>query len=99
MKVENLISINEVCRFHDLEISFVNSVRESGLIETISQEELEFIDLDQLRLLERILLLNRDLNINLEGIETITHLLHRIEFHQDEIVGLKNRLRFYEEIG
>ena len=97
MKAENLISIDEVCKFHNLEISFINSVRESGLIETISQEEMEFIDYDQLRLLEKIMIYHGVLNIHLEGIETIIHLLQRIEFHQEEIISLKNRLRFYEE--
>ena len=98
MKAKNLISIDEVCRFHNLEISFIHSVWESGLIEIINSEETEFLDYDQLRLLERIMLFHGELNINLEGIETITHLLRRIEFHQEEIAKLKNRLRFYEEI-
>ena len=37
-----------------------------------------------------------DLDINLEGIKTINYLLQRIESLQNEIVVLKNRLRFYE---
>jgi chaperone modulatory protein CbpM len=36
------------------------------------------------------------LDINIEGIETITHMLNRINGMQDEIIGLRNRLRLYE---
>jgi len=36
------------------------------------------------------------MDINLEGIETVTHLLQRINLLQNEIIVLKNRLRLYE---
>jgi len=35
----------------------------------------------------------------LEGIETITYLLQRIEILQNEIIKLKNRLHFYDTQG
>jgi chaperone modulatory protein CbpM len=37
-----------------------------------------------------------ELDINLEGIETITHLLQRINSMQDEVITFRKRLRFYE---
>ena len=46
--------------------------------------------------LEKFIRLYYELDINLEGIETITHLLQRINSLQDEIIILKNRLRLYE---
>jgi hypothetical protein len=37
------------------------------------------------------------MDINLEGIETITYLLERMQGMQQQIVQLKNRLRMYED--
>ncbi len=45
----------------------------------------------------RIIRLYYELDINLEGIEAIIHLLQRIDTHQqEEIIALRNRLRLYE---
>ena len=93
---EHLISTIEFCTIHDIEISFISSLHETGLIEIITIEETEYFDMSQLQQLEKIIRLYYDLGINLEGIETITHLLNRLNNMQGEITGLKNRLRLYE---
>ena len=43
---------------------------------------------------EQITRLHQDLNINPEGIDAINHLLKYIEEMKQEIVHLRNRLRF-----
>jgi hypothetical protein len=91
-----LISVDEFCARHDIEISFISSLEESGLIEITTIEESGFIDHSQLLQLEKIVRLYFELDINLEGIDTINHLLQRISSMQDEIISLRNRLRFYE---
>jgi hypothetical protein len=96
MQTENLIAINDFCINHNLEISFISSLQQTGLIEIITIKETEFIDVSQLQHLEKIVRLYYDLDINLEGIETVTHLLQRINALQDEIIALRNRLRLYE---
>jgi len=96
MQTENLISINEFCINHNTEISFIQSLQQTGLIEFTSIEETLYVDMDQLQQLEKIVRLYYELDINLEGIETIIHLLERISSMQNEIVSLKNRLRLYE---
>ena len=40
--------------------------------------------------------LHYDLEINMEGIDAITHLLKKLQTMQDEISVLKNKLRVYE---
>jgi len=97
MQKNNLIAIKEFCINHDIEISFISLLQQSGLIEIITIKETGFIDAEQLRQLERIVSLYYELDINLEGIETVTHLLKRIIAMQDEIIALKNRLRLYEQ--
>jgi hypothetical protein len=96
MQTENLIAINEFCINHNIEFSFISSLQQTGLIEITTIEETRFIDTGQLNQLEKIVRLHYDLDINLEGIETITHMLQRINTMQDEIIMLRNKLRFYE---
>ncbi|MDP4274402.1 MAG: chaperone modulator CbpM [Bacteroidota bacterium] len=97
MKKENLIPINEFCNNYNIEISFISSLQKSGLIEFTIIEDSLFIDVDQLQQLEKIVHFYYELDINLEGIETINHLLQRINAQQKEIIMLKNRLRLYEK--
>ena len=96
MHNEHLISAVEFCTHHNIEVSFIGSLSESGLIEIVEIEASPYIEESQLMQLERIVRFYYDLGINLEGIETITHLLNRMNNMQDEITGLRNRLRLYE---
>lgn len=94
--MENLIPASEFCANHNIAISFIHSLRETGLIEITTIEETLYIHVNQLQELERFVHFYFELDINLEGIETINHLLQRINYMQDEITALRNRLRFYE---
>ena len=96
MQREYLIAVEEFCACHDIEISFVNSLQQTGLIETTTIEGGWFIDAGQLQQLEKYIRFYYELDINLEGIESITHLLQRVNTMQEEITALKNRLRLYE---
>ncbi len=94
--MENLIPADEFCAIHNIEISFIHSLQETGLIEITTIEETGYIHTSQLQELEKIVRLYYELDINLEGIDTINHLLQRINDMQDEITALRNRLRLYE---
>jgi hypothetical protein len=96
MRTDCLIALNEFCASHDLEISFISSLEKTGLIEVISIKEDLFIDSEQLKQLEQIVRFHYEFDINLEGIETIIHLLQQIKSLKDENTALNNRLRLYE---
>ena len=96
MQKECLIAVNEFCAIHKIEISFISSLKETGLIDVIVINDDIFVDSEQLEQLEKIVRLYFELDINLEGIETIDHLLKQIRSLYDENVRLKNRLRLYE---
>jgi hypothetical protein len=96
MNKGNMIPANEFCASHNIEITFINSLQEAGLIEITTIREIEYIHENQLNELEKIVRLYYEMDINLEGIETVIHLLQRINDMQDEITLLKNRLRLYE---
>jgi len=97
MQTDNLIAVNQFCINHNIDASFINSLQETGLIEITTINESGFVDEDQLHQLEKIAHFFFELDINLEGIETVTHLLQRVQLLQAEISTLKNRLRLYEE--
>ena len=96
MQSEYLIAVEEFCACHDIEISFINSLQQTGLIETTTIEGDWFIDAEQLQQLEKYIRFYYELDINLEGIESIMHLLQRVNAMHNEITALKNRLRLYE---
>jgi hypothetical protein len=96
MQPEYLIALDEFCANHNIEISFISSLQQTGLIEIKTVKEAGYIDAGELHQLEKFIRFYYELDINLEGIETINHLLDRIKSMQDEIISLKNRLRLYE---
>ena len=97
MQTEYLITVEEFCANYNIEISFISSLQQTGLIEIPDIKETGFIDPEQLPQLEKFVRLYYDLDINLEGIETVNHLLERIDSMHNEIIVLKNRLRLYEK--
>jgi len=96
MQTDYLIAVDKFCANHNIEISFISSLQQNGLIEITTVKEEEYIDPDQLLLLEKIVRLYYELDINIEGIETINYLLQRIENMHNEIIRLRNQLLLYE---
>ena len=96
MQTEYLIAIDEFCANHNIEVSFISSLQQNGLIKISTIKDTGFIDADQLHQIEKYIRFYYELDINMEGIETITHLLHRVISLQDEITELRDRLRLYE---
>ncbi len=97
MQTEHLIPAGKFCTSYNIGFSFIRNLQELGLLEITTIKEISYIPEKQLEKLERILRLHSDLKINIEGIDIITHLLVRIKKMQAEIMGLKNKLRLYED--
>ncbi len=97
MLSEKLIAIDIFCSHHNIEVSFIQSLQQRGLLEIKTIKKVKFMDFDQLPQAEKYIRFFYDLDINLEGIETITHLLLRINALQNEVIELKNRLILFEE--
>ena len=96
MEKEELIAADVFCTQYNVEPSFITSLFEYGLIEITTIEEVKFIPADKLQQVEKLIRMHYDLEINLEGIETITYLLQKVENMQEEITMLRNKLRLYE---
>jgi len=96
MQTEYLVAVDEFCACHNIEISFISSLQQTGLIEIKTIDQNGFIVADQLPQVEKFIRLYYDMDIKLEGIETISHLLDRLNSMQQEITELRNRLSVYE---
>ena len=91
-----LIDATQFCIYHNVEISFIHSLHQSGLLDIVVVKETIFIQEEQLEQLEKLARLHYDLDINLEGIETIAYLLEKVNTLQDEMTMIKNKLRVYD---
>ena len=92
MEQEELIPAKDFCIHNNIEYSFISSLENSGLISVISVKRSSFIHVGEMHKLEKFVRLHYDLDINIEGIETINYLLERIEEMQKEIVNLRNKI-------
>ncbi|HSU48985.1 MAG TPA: chaperone modulator CbpM [Segetibacter sp.] len=97
MQKEELILAQEFCTYYQIDYSFINDLERVGLIEIIPAETGSYIPHNQLQKLEQIIRLHYDLNINVEGIDAIDHLIERVKHMQNEIIALRNRLKLYED--
>ena len=92
MEQEDLIPAEDFCLHHNIEYSFISSLENSGLISITSVKSSAYLQSDDLYKLEKFVHLHYDLDINIEGIETINYLLEKMEDLQREIVSLRNKI-------
>lgn len=97
MNNKNLIQIKQFCLYHEIEDAFIAKLNNYGLIEIIVLEEEQYLQPEQLPSIEKMIRLHYDLNINLEGIDAIAHLLNKIEVLQKNLIATQNKLRLLEQ--
>ncbi|SEO81227.1 MerR HTH family regulatory protein [Flavobacterium sp. CF108] len=97
MSNKNLIQIKQFCIYHEIENTFITELHNYGLVEIIVEENDEYLQPEQLPSIEKMIRMHYDLNINLEGIDAIYHLLNKIEVLQQHLTNTQNKLRIYEE--
>lgn len=96
MKEQHLIPTKTICLHYDIEISFVETLSDMGLIHIDIVKQEQYIHEDQINTLEKIIRLHNELNVNLEGIDVVFNLLEKERQLKQELTALKNRLRLYE---
>ena len=97
MSKENLILINELCVHYQVEMVFFFELHEFGILEILTIENAHFIHEDTIGVVEKVVRMHKDLNINLEGIDTVLNLLDKINDLQTQLNTAQNRLRLYED--
>lgn len=93
---KNLIAISTLCSYYEVEFSFIDALRKSGLIQIVMIEQDQFINQDKISDLEKMIRLHHELNVNIEGIDIVFNLLRKEKDLKEELNILKNRLRLYE---
>lgn len=96
MQNENLIPASVCCEHYHVQLSFIQSLQQYGFINIITVDADQFINMDELQTLEKFIRLHYELDINMEGLEAINHILNRVQNMQDEITYLKSRLKIFE---
>ncbi len=97
METNNLILIEHFCLQSEVDIAFIETLLSHGLIEIVEIKNAKYITPDQVKYVEEIAYMHLELNINLEGIETIRHLLHQICDLQQELSLTKSKLKFFQD--
>ncbi len=92
MENERMLTLQTICTHYNIERDFLNSLVEYGLIEVVTQEDVECIKDECLSDIEMMMHLHYDLEINLAGIDAISHLLKRVKEMQQEVKILRNKL-------
>ena len=95
MDTNKLVSIQKICTHYKIPVSFVEALQEYELLEITIENNDYYLKVAQLHDIEKMMRLHYDLDINLEGIDAIYHLLKQVESLQAEILALKNKLRSY----
>lgn len=98
MENEATIPVIDFCTHYNVELSFIQALHQSGLIEVIYKEETLFLPVDDMPQVEKLARMHYEMDINLEGIETICHLLKQIDQMQQQIVRLNNQLSLHNHL-
>lgn len=95
MNAAHYISLDELCSHYRIEQSFMLKLNEAGLIELQTIEKVHCVHADCLADVEKMIRMHQELEINLEGIDTIFHLLSRIDQLQEELEKARSQLRIH----
>ncbi|GAO41025.1 chaperone modulator CbpM [Flavihumibacter petaseus] len=96
MDERELIEIETFCINYQVEPSFLESLANAGLLELVHEETHHYFPANQVPDLEKMIRFHYDMDINLEGIEVIQHLLSQLKQMQQEKQLLQHRLSIYE---
>lgn len=97
MEQENLISIHDFCAHHHLEISFIQTLEENGIVETTTYKEVQYLLPEHLEQVERFARLHQDLDIHPEDLDVVYDLLERMKHLQDQLRQMQQQIDFYKQ--
>lgn len=92
METINMVLIDHFCSNCGVDISFVTLLNDYGIVDITVVNDKKYISNEQLKKVERALYFHNELNINMEGIDVIHHLLHQIGDLQEELRIANNKL-------
>ena len=87
--MKKYITIKELAKFHELDEGYIMEFIHYGIIPVQEKKTILQVHLDDVEELERAIRLNKDLEVNMQGVEIICRLRNRL-------VELQERLLLYE---
>jgi len=94
----NRLQYSECLRIYEVEETFIASLQEVGLIRVVDQDDDRFIEYEDLSDLEQFIRWYYEMDINVEGIDALRHMLQRVRSLQSEIAQLRHELQFYRSL-
>lgn len=92
------ISREELVRIYNIEITFFDSLEEAGLLQIETENEIKYLQYDELSTFERMMNWHYDLEVNIAGLEVINHLLNQIANLQSDHRKLIHNFDEYENL-
>lgn len=92
--MQEKISREDVLKHYNIEVHFLDSLEEFGLLKTVEEDHVKYIYYEELSNLERFANWHYDLEVNLPGLEIIQNLLNKMDDLLREnrnLVQYKNR--------
>jgi len=96
MPLNNLVPIQHFCVYHQVEVSFIDSLQDYGLINITVINEEKYLFLEEVKEVEKMMVFYFDLGINLEGIEVIYNLMLQNEMLQKKLDIAQKRLAIFD---
>ncbi len=91
------ISREELVKIYNIELTFFDSLEESGLVKTETENDVKYLLYEELPAFERFTNWYYDLDVNLPGLEVINHLLSKLEELRRENMRLSYLSSLYSE--
>ncbi|MBN9313295.1 MAG: MerR family transcriptional regulator [Chryseobacterium sp. 39-10] len=91
------ISREELVKIYNIEITFFDSLDESGLVKTETENNVKYLLYDELPTFERLTNWHYDLEVNLPGLEIIHNLLQKMEKLREDNRRLRSFSYFPDE--
>lgn len=98
MKNDNLIPVQDFCVHHHIEIQFIDSLAETGVIEVMHIEQNQYFDDENLNKVEMLVRLHQELSIHAEDMDVVERLIDKVAALQNELRAAQQRLQFYERL-
>lgn len=95
MATKKMIAVKEFCIHHNISVDFIKELHRNEIIELVMVKRTGFIAEKNLHMLEKAIRLHNELHVNIDGIQTILHLLSTLERKDAELISLRNQLSFY----
>jgi len=90
---KDVITVKEYCHIHQVDVAFIDSLEESGLVQLVSVDQQRCIPHTALGVVERLVNWHIELEVNPQGLEVANALYQRVLELQAEVTQLRSALK------